>query len=88
MPDTLHRHDFVNDYDVGRIAFGVDRETDERSLTAYLQKLTDDDLMAVLVGRLSDEEITTAVDFAGGLLRKHLSDNEYHRLFLKEEPHS
>jgi hypothetical protein len=83
-----HTHDFVNGYDVGMIAFGVDRETDERSLVAYLQKLTDDDLMAVLVKRLSDEEIVTTMDFAGELLRKHLSDDEYHRLFLKDEPGS
>ncbi len=80
-----HKHDFVNDYDVGMIAFGVDRETDERSLTAYLQKVTDDDLMAVLAGRLSEEELLATVDFVGKLLRKHLSDDEYHRLFLKDE---
>lgn len=82
-----HTHEFVNTYDVGMIAFGVDRETDERSLTAYLQKLTDDDLLAALVPRLSDEELLAAVDFAGALLRKHLSEEEYHRLFLKDESH-
>jgi len=83
-----HTHNFVNEYNSGMIAFGVDRETDERSLVAYLQKLTDDDLMSVLVGRLSDEEILTTMDFAGKLLRKHLSGDEYHRLFLKDEPSS
>jgi hypothetical protein len=83
-----HTHNFVNEYDAGMMAFGLDRETDESSLVAYLQKLTDDDLMSVLVGRLSDEEILSTMDFAGKLLRKHLSEAEYHRLFLKEEPHS
>ncbi len=85
---TKHKHDFVNDYDVGMIAFGVDRETDEHSLMAYLQKLTDDDLIGVLAGRLSEEEILATVDWAGKLLRKHLSDDEYHKLFLKDEHHS
>ncbi len=79
-----HSHDFVNGFDTGLIAFGVDRDTDERSLMAYLQKLTDDDLLEVLVGRMSDEEISALVELAGGLLRRHLSDEEYHRLFLKE----
>jgi hypothetical protein len=85
---TLHKHEFAKGYAVGRIAFGVDRETDEQSLMAYLQRLTDDDLLAVLVPRLSEGEIQETVDFAGGLLRRHLSDDEYHRLFLKEGPSS
>ncbi len=83
-----HSHDFVNGYDTGMIAFGIDRETDERSLMAYLQKFTDDDLLEVLVGRMSDDELLATMEFAGGLLRKHLSDGEYHRLFLKDKSHS
>ncbi len=46
-----HPHDFVNTYDEGEIAFGLDRETDEKSLVAYLQKFTDDALMHFLAKR-------------------------------------
>jgi len=79
----LHRHEFVENYD-GMIAFGYSREDDERSLIAFLQKFSDDDLMKLLSSRLSDEEIDTLVNILMGLLKKHLSDGEYHRYFLKE----
>ena len=84
---TQHRHDFVNQFDCSQIAFGLDRELDEQSLHAYLQKFSDDDLMAVLLGRLSDQEISDSVDFVMRLLKRHLSEDEYHRLFLKDEDH-
>lgn len=79
-----HHHDFVNRFDPGRIAFGLDRATDEASLTAYLQMLTDDALLAVLLPRLADAEIEEVLGFVGGLLKRHLSEAEYHRLFLKD----
>jgi cytochrome c553 len=79
-----HRHDFVNRFDASRIAFGLSRELDEQSLTAYLQKLTDDAVLEALLPRLSDQEIAEVVDFAGGLLKRHFTEEEYHRLFLKD----
>ena len=78
-----HRHDFVNRCE--EIVFGLDRETDEKSLIAYFQKFSDDELMELLVKRLSDDEITEMVDFLLGILKRHLKEKEYHRLFLKEE---
>ena len=84
---TTHRHEFANRFDCSLIAFGLDRELDEQSLHAYLQKLSDDDLMAVLLGRLSDQEISDTVDFVMSLLKRHLSEPEYHRLFLKDDSH-
>lgn len=79
-----HTHDFVNSYDEEKIVFGLDRESDEKSLIAYLQKFTDDALMRLLVTRLSDTEIREMVDYALGILKKHLKKEEYHRFFLKE----
>ena len=79
-----HKHDFVNQFDDGLIAFGISRESDEQSLIAYLQKFTDDDLLKLLVKRLSDEEITGLVDTVIGTLKQHLSKQEYHDHFLKE----
>ncbi len=81
---ATHSHQFVETYR-GPVAFGFSRETDEASLVVYLQKFSDDRLMAVLGGRLSDEEIQRTVDWLTLLLRRHLSDQEYHGLFLKDE---
>ena len=66
------------------IAFGFDRKTDERSLQLFLQRFADDKLLAALVPRLQDEDIAALVDFLTGVMRKHLTEKEYHRLFLAE----
>ncbi|HEC99314.1 MAG TPA: cytoplasmic protein [Proteobacteria bacterium] len=82
-----HRHEFVNTFDEGQIAFGLSRELDEKSLIAYLQKFTDDELMHLLVKRLTDAEIEDIVNFVTKILRKHLAEEEYHKYFLKDERH-
>ena len=66
------------------VAFGHSREVDEKSLMYFLQKFSDDDLLAKLIPRLSDLEITQAFDLISLLMRKHLTDEEYHRHFLKD----
>ena len=81
MP-PLHRHEFVENCE-RMIAFGYSREDDEKSLIAFLQKFSDDDLMQLLGPRLSDQEIDNLVNLLMGLLKKHLNDGEYHRYFLK-----
>ena len=78
-----YQHEFVETYE-GMMAFGYSREEDERSLIAFLQKFSDDDLMELLSGRLSDSEIEALVDYLTGLMKKHLSEEEYHRYFLKD----
>lgn len=82
-----HKHTFVDTYD-GMVAFGFSREVDEESLKYYLQKFSEDDLVNVLVPRLSDEEIHQLFEFMGGLMRKYFSDGEYHQLFLKDGDHA
>ncbi len=79
-----YSHQFVETYQ-GPVAFGLSREIDEASLAVYLQKFSDDRLMEVLRGRLSDAEIQQTADWMMELLRKHLTGEEYHRLFLGEE---
>jgi len=79
-----HSHTFVEGYN-GMVAFGLNRETDENTVICYLQKFSDDELMAILRKRMSDEDLTALFDLISGLLRKHLDEKEYHRLFLKEE---
>ena len=79
----LYRHEFVEHCE-GMIAFGYSREDDEKSLVAFLQKFSDDDLMQLLSPRLSDQEIDNLVNLVMGLLKKYLTDREYHQYFLKE----
>ena len=80
----LHSHTFVENYQ-GLVGFGLDRETDENTVVYYLQKFADDALMNVLKERLEDSELAAIFDLLSGLLCKHLSEKEYHALFLKEQ---
>jgi hypothetical protein len=79
-----HSHGFVETYK-GLVGFGLNRETDENTIIYYLQKFSDDTLMQVMKGRLLDNELAALFDLLSDLLRKHLSEGEYHTLFLKEE---
>lgn len=78
-----HSHRFVETYK-GPVAFGLSREIDEASFVVYIQKLSDDRLMEILRTRLSDQEISQIATCIAELLRKHLTHEEYHSLFLKE----
>lgn len=78
-----HRHDFVETYD-GMVGFGFSREVDEQSLIFYLQKFSADDLAKILVTRMNDDEIIHLFDLMSQLMRKYLSDDEYHRYFLRD----
>ena len=78
-----HSHKFVENYQ-GPVGFGLNRETDEATLICYLQKFSDDTLMNVVRQRLSDHELADLFDRLSDLLRRHLSEKEYHALFLKE----
>lgn len=78
-----HSHRFVEEY-TGIMAFGLDRKTDEETLICYLQKFSDDALMQALVGRLSAQEMDEVLALITGLMKNHLSEGEYHKLFLKE----
>ncbi|MDA8161116.1 MAG: hypothetical protein M0T76_10405 [Desulfobacteraceae bacterium] len=68
--------------DAREISFGWDRATDERSLAAFLQRFSRPALLEALLPRLSDPEIGDLVDHLSRLMRRHLSEGEYHRLFL------
>ena len=82
---ALHSHRFVEEYN-GLVGFGLDRETDELTLTYYLQKFSDDALMAVMRTRMSDADMRGLFDRLAGLLKTYLSDEEYHTYFLKDKP--
>jgi hypothetical protein len=79
-----HSHRFVEEYD-GLVGFGLDRETDESTLTYYLQKFSDDNLMALIRSRLSQPDMDALFNLLSRLLKQYLSEEEYHRHFLKDE---
>jgi len=78
-----HTHDFVETYD-GLVGFGLDRATDEATVKYYLQKVSDDALLAQLIPKLTNAELSQVFEMISSLLRAHLAEPEYHRLFLKE----
>lgn len=80
----LHTHEFVETYG-GLVGFGLDRQTDENTIIYYLQKFSDDRLMAQMSRRMNDDELSALFNLLSGLLRKHLSEEEYHALFLKDD---
>jgi peptide methionine sulfoxide reductase MsrA len=80
---AIHSHEFVDNYK-GLVGFGFNRETDENTVIYYLQKLSDDMLMKSIIKRFENDELEEIFEFVSRLLKKHLSESEYHQLFLKE----
>jgi hypothetical protein len=79
-----HTHNFVETYD-GLVGYGADRETDENTVVYYLQKFSDDKFMALMARRMTDAELLELFDLINRLLKNHLTESEYHTLFLKED---
>lgn len=78
-----YSHNFVETYK-GFTGFGWDRETDENTVICYLQMFSDDQLMKNIISRLSEEEMEEIYSLINRLMKTHLNEGEYHRLFLKE----
>lgn len=81
---AIHSHNHVETYQ-GMVGFGLDRETDENTIIYYLQKFSDDTLMATLVKRMTTEELDEIFNLLTRLLKNHLTEPEYHTLFLKDD---
>jgi hypothetical protein len=77
-------HQFIQKYR-GIGAFGLDRQTDEETIMFYLQKFSEDSFLEVFIPRLSDQELEEIYIFINKKLKKHLIEEEYHTLFLKDE---
>lgn len=80
---TKHSHDFVETYK-DLVGFGLDRETNENTVIYYLQKFSDDRLMENLIKKMTDDDLGEIFFMITRLLKTHLSDSEYHNLFLKD----
>ena len=79
-----YSHRFVETFD-GLVGYGLDRQTDENTVQVYLQKFSDDDLMKTILKRMTDDDLNEVFEITSKMLKKHLSEPEYHQLFLKEE---
>jgi len=79
-----HSHDFVETYD-GFVGYGLDRSSDENTVQLYLQKFSDDHLMKTVLKRMSDDDLAELFDVTSRMLKKYLTEPEYHLLFLKED---
>ena len=80
----MHTHNFVENYQ-GLVGYGADRETDENTIIYYLQKFSDDKFMATIIKRMTDAELLEMFEFINRLLKIHLTESEYHQLFLKDD---
>lgn len=81
-----YSHELVESYE-GLLAFGWERETDEQTLACYLQMLSDDKVVKTLTSRMTDQELEEVHNLINRLLKNHLNEAEYHRLFLKDNTH-
>ena len=81
---TKHSHRFVETFD-GILGYGLDRLSNENTVQVYLQKFSDDDLMRTILNRMTDDDLTEVFELTVRMLKKYLTDLEYHQLFLKEE---
>jgi len=79
-----YSHRFAETFN-GLVGYGLDRETDENTVQVYLQKFSDDDLMKTILKRMTDDDLNEVFEITSKMLKKHLSEPEYHQLFLKEE---
>ncbi len=81
---TKHSHNFVETYN-DLVGFGLNRETDENTVMYCLQKFSDDSLMEILKQRMADHELEEVFELISKILKKHLTEDEYHRYYLKED---
>ncbi|OGP94435.1 MAG: cytoplasmic protein [Deltaproteobacteria bacterium RBG_16_54_18] len=78
-----HSHNFVEKF--GDFpGYGLDRQSNENTVQIYLQKFSDDQLLGTLLMRMTDDDLADVFNMMGKMLKKYLTEPEYHRLFLKE----
>ncbi len=71
-----------------QICFGLSEQLDKESFACFLQLAGNKEFTEVLANRLTSDEIGDFVSRFMDLLRRYLSEDEYHRLFLQDkEPH-
>jgi len=80
-----HSHEFVKNY--GEPAFGLSRKNNEEAVQYYLQKLSEDSFMDIILPRLKDNDLEYLHNIIFTLLKNYISEDEYHKYFLKDGTH-
>ncbi len=70
--------------DAADICFGLNKETDEKSLIIFLQLFAQKQLLETIIPRLDPQEQEDLVDQLSRLMHNHLNKQEYERLFLND----
>ncbi len=65
-----------------QICFGLNSQLDQQSLSCFLQLTGRPEFADFLSQRLSTQDIHACVDFLTDILKRNLSEEEYHHLFL------
>jgi len=73
--------------DASKICFGLSEDLDRDSLEIFLQLGGRPQFTSTFAKRLSSKEIIDFTDHFMKLLRNHLSEKEYHELFLNDQNH-
>jgi len=83
---SKHTYRFVEEY-TGIAMYGWDLEGDLDTLKYYLQKFSDDSFLDLMMKKLDQEDRDAIYSLLTSLLKKHLTEPEYHRHFLKDGTH-
>lgn len=71
--------------DTSQICFGLSEQHDQQSLSIILQLAGRKDFSDLLSSRMNSDEIEAFMNQFTGLLKQHLTENEYHTEFLLNE---
>lgn len=74
--------------DSSQICFGLSEKRDRESFSTFLQLAGRKEFVDLFATRLNSAEIDDFVTQFTDLLRKHLSEEEYHAIFLLDKNHS
>jgi hypothetical protein len=84
---TANIRETIMSLEPDKMCFGLTEELDRQSLSTFLQLSGRPEFTEIFAKRLSSAEIIQFVDTFFELLKKHLSKNEYHQLFLLDPNH-
>ena len=67
-----------------QMCFGLERDLDIRSFSCFLQLIGSREFAETLAHRMPSEEMDDFLSNFTRILKKHLSEKEYHTLFLQQ----
>lgn len=73
------------DLDPSRICFGISEKHDRKALSIFLQLAGRKEFTELLASKMTGAEIDSLVSDFSVVLRKHLTEDEYHHEFLQDD---